>query len=155
VRPLNIVYYCFGSAHSSIISAHIHLGTLPSDRIPTEQEILALGDFDRNDSYFIGTLYYKGIDSKGRRIYTMGTGGHMEIVPESFLSMIEISGGNQEDYSLFMALPHINRLAKIGGALSRRYGMIKWGRRLVVKGIQQSYPNLIEFVQRCKNSLEA
>ncbi|HJV45727.1 MAG TPA: DUF3189 family protein [Bacillota bacterium] len=150
---MNIVYFCFGSAHSSIVSAHIHLGDLPSERIPTEQEILAVGDFDSNITYFLGTLFYKGTDELGRRVFTMGMGPEMDIVREAFLSMIELSGGKREDYVFFMALPHINRLAKFGGALSRRYGLTHWGRKLAIKGIQQSYPRLIEFVKNCKNAL--
>lgn len=146
---MNIIYYCYGSSHSSIIAAHIHLRSLPKDRIPTEQELRKLWDFDTNDKTSIGTLYFKGIDSQQRRVYTMGMGKEMDLVRETFLSMIEISGGKREDYIFNAALPHINTLTKVGGALSRRYGWVFIGRKLAIMGIQRCYPELVQFVNQC------
>ncbi len=151
---MNIVYCCYGSAHSSIIAAHIHLGNLPLDRIPSKDELLGLYDFDRTEGYFIGSLYYKGIDEWGNRVYTMGLGPEMDLVRESFLSMMEGNGGQRDDYRFFLALPHINRIAKIGGALSRRYGWVGIGRPLAVMGIRQSYPRMVQFVNNCKKQME-
>ncbi|WP_134705066.1 DUF3189 family protein [Ammoniphilus sp. YIM 78166] len=151
---MNIVYCCYGSAHSSIIAAHVHLGFLPMDRIPSKAELLSLYDFDRTEGYFIGSLFYKGVDEWGNRVYTMGLGREMDLVRESFLSMLERNGGHREQYRFFLALPHINRVAKIGGALSRRYGWVGIGRPLAVIGIRQSYPGMVRFVKDCKRQIE-
>ncbi|MGB3963216.1 MAG: DUF3189 family protein, partial [Tepidanaerobacteraceae bacterium] len=35
---MKIFYCCYGSAHSSVVAASIHLGLLPSDRVPTSRE---------------------------------------------------------------------------------------------------------------------
>ena len=59
---MHVIYYCYGSAHSSVISAAIHLGRLPSDRVPTQEEMMRLTDFDRTESWQIGTLFFKGHD---------------------------------------------------------------------------------------------
>jgi len=59
---MHVIYYCYGSAHSSVISAAIHLGRLPSDRAPTQEEMMRLTDFDRTESGQIGTLVFKGHD---------------------------------------------------------------------------------------------
>ena len=32
---LRIIYYCYGSAHSSVVAAAIHLAKLPSRRLPS------------------------------------------------------------------------------------------------------------------------
>ncbi|MBO8170681.1 MAG: DUF3189 family protein [Bacillaceae bacterium] len=151
---MNVIYYCYGSAHSSIIAAHIHLGHLPSDRVPSTTEILSLSDFDTGQEMFIGSLFFKGIDEKGRRIYTMGMGSEPDIVKETFLSMIEVAGGDRRQYLFFSALPHINHVAKFGGTLSRRYGIVWPGRQIAVWGIRQSYRELVQFVRHCREILD-
>lgn len=150
---MNVVYYCFGSAHSSIISAAIHLNRLPDYRMIEEKELKSLPDFDASFKDGIGTLYFKGHDEYGNKVFTLGVGAEQPFVIESIKSVITASGGNLNDYMFFQALPHINRMAKIGGALSRRYGWVHWGRSLCIKGIVQCYGDLIEFVKSVKAEL--
>ena len=38
---VKIIYSCYGGAHSSIIASAIHMGYLPTDRIPSVEEILS------------------------------------------------------------------------------------------------------------------
>lgn len=152
---MKIIYHCYGSAHSSIIAAAIHLGHLPIDRTPEVDEIISLPDFDvsRNDS--LGHLYYKGRDEHGNEVYTIGMGPEMTLVKQSILDMIELCGHEDRKEFLFAeALPHINRLAKTGGALSRRYGWVKIGRFMAAKGICQSYNGLTQFVKQTINKIK-
>lgn len=152
---MRIIYHCYGSAHSSVIAAAIHLGHLPMDRKPQIQEIMSIADFDasRNDS--IGHLYYKGKDEQGIEVFTIGMGAEMTLVKQSIFDMIELCGYEVGKEFLFAeALPHINRLAKTGGALSRRYGLVKIGRFMAAKGICQSYRDLTQFVKQTKNKIK-
>jgi hypothetical protein len=152
---VKIVYHCYGSAHSSIVAAAIHLGHLPADRIPEENEIIALQDFDvsRNDS--LGHLYFKGKDDQGNEIYTIGMGSEPALVKRTLHFMIEQSHRvDAEGFFFAEALPHINRLAKVGGALSRRYGCVKFGRFLAAKGVCQSYEKLTIFVDQTKREVK-
>lgn len=150
---MKIIYHCFGSAHSSITAAAIHLEHLPLDRIPKVHEIISLPDFDvsRNDS--LGHLFYKGKDKLGNEVYTIGMGPEMSVVKNTLYSMIELCGHETEEFFFAEALPHINRLARTGGALSRRYGWVKIGRFLAAKGICQSYDELTKFVKQTKKEI--
>jgi hypothetical protein len=151
---MKVIYHCYGSAHSSIVAAAIHLGRLPFDRIPAEEEIKALEDFDkaRNDS--IGHLYFKGKDERGNEVYTLGMGPESSTVKRTLLFMIDQSHMDAKEFIFAEALPNINTLAKFGGALSRRYGLVKTGRYLAAKGICQSYDRLIQFVDQTKNDIK-
>src|SRR5690606_24046871 len=113
----------YGSAHSSITAAAIHLGHLPVTHTPKVEEVLNLADFDlaRNDS--LGNLFFKGKDELGIEVYTIGMGPEREIVKNSILGLIKEAKHDPNDFHFAEALPHINRLARIGGALSRRYGL--------------------------------
>ncbi|GGE11230.1 hypothetical protein GCM10011571_10680 [Marinithermofilum abyssi] len=150
---MNIIYQCYGSAHSSVIAAAIHLGKLPAHRIPSRQEILSLADFDQATNDTLGTLFYKGQDEFGNTVYTIGLGrdwktGRRAI--ESIVYYLPISSGHVR---LVHALNCITLLTKVGGALSRRYGWTAVGRPLAAWGIQQSYPRLLALVEGVKREL--
>lgn len=150
---MRVVYYCFGSAHSSVVASAIHLGRLPMESKPTMSQLLAIADFDRTQSEMIGLLHLQGIDDEGNEVYTLGVGSEQELVIQSVKGMINASGGNVDHYAFFPALPHINRLAKFGGALSRRYGWVNLGRRWCCKGILSSYDHLVSYIKECRSSL--
>jgi hypothetical protein len=150
---MKLIYYCYGSAHSSVVAAALHLGKLPLERVPEWQEILSLPDFDvaRDDS--LGHLFYKGRDEDGHEVYTIGMGGEMDLVRNSIESLMAHCRMNRDEYYFAKALPNINAWAKIGGALSRRYGIVGIGRTMAAKGIIMSYPNLCQFVLQTKKEL--
>ena len=147
---MHVIYYCYGSAHSSVTSAAIHLGRLPSDRVPTQQELLSLVDFDLVESWQIGTLFFKGHDEWDNPVYTLGLGPEQALTKQALLSFLDQLGLDTGDLFLQHALPHINRYAKVGGALSRRYGLVKWGRPLSAYGIRRDYFQLVDFVKGVK-----
>lgn len=149
---MKIIYHCYGSAHSSIVAAAIHLNKLPSERNPTYQEIMKVDDFDRARDDSIGHLYYRGSDRQGNEIYTMGMGRETNLVKNSILSLVDLYGYSEDVFFAF-ALPNINSVAKIGGALSRRFGFVKLGRYLAAIGICQSYQQLLTFVDQTKRDV--
>lgn len=154
---MKLIYHCYGSAHSSIVAAAIHLKKLPTERTPTYEEIIALEDFDQSRNDSLGHIFYKGTDEEGIEIYTMGMGPESELVKRTMQSMIKHhNASQQESERIFFAqaLPHINRIAKVGGALSRRYGIVGMGRYLAARGICQSYQQLVSFVGQTKNKIK-
>ncbi|WP_202080024.1 DUF3189 family protein [Caldalkalibacillus salinus] len=151
---MNLIYYCYGSAHSSIVAAAIHLGHLPDDRVASVEDILSLPDFDisRNDS--LGHLFFKGVDHDGHNVYTIGLGPERQLVQRSIASMIDHLSDEPDQFLFAQALPHINRMARIGGALSRRYGCVKIGRYVAAKGVHLDYKSLLSFVKDTKKKLK-
>ncbi|ARU63019.1 hypothetical protein CBW65_20105 [Tumebacillus avium] len=147
---MHVIYHCYGSAHSSVVAAAIHLGRLPADRVPNHQEVLHLADYDKVESWQIGTLFFKGQDEWGNAVYTLGLGKDAKRSKQAAVTLIELLAVDTSQLFFNEALPHINTLAKIGGAVSRRYGMVRWGRPLSAFGIRKSYWQLVRFVEQVK-----
>jgi hypothetical protein len=151
---MNIIYYCYGSAHSSVIAAAIHLGKLPQDRTVQMREIVALPDFDRARNEDLGHLFFKGTDEKGHAVFTAAFGNEQEVMVRFLVSLARINGVNSNQFQFVPALSSINSIAKLGGALSRRYGLVGIGRRLAAWGIRQSYGRLIDLVEETKQKVD-
>jgi hypothetical protein len=81
-------------------------------------------------------------------------GPDSSLVKRTLIFMIDHSHMDAKEFVFAEALPHINRLAKFGGALSRRYGLVRVGRFLAAKGICQSYERLVHFVEQTKNDIK-
>ena len=131
----------------------IHMKRLPSDRIPSIREIMHISDYDRSETFEIGTLNFKGHDELGRRIYTLGLGPNHLVVKKGVVAFLFLIACDLEKLHMHEALVHINRIARIGGALSRKYGYVKIGRFLSALGIRQSYQELVAFVNTVKKQL--
>lgn len=136
-----------------MIAAAIHLGHLPSHRLPTVGEVMALPDFDRSLSSYIGTLFYKGRDERGIAVHTLGMGPEWRAGTEAVRSFLEINGVAPDSIHLVHALDRITFGTKLGGALSRRYGFRRSGRYLAAAGIRRSYPLLLKLVEEVKKDL--
>lgn len=147
---MHVIYYCYGSAHSSVISAAIHLGRLPSDRVPTQAEVVGLADYDQVETWQIGTLFFKGHDEWDNPVYTLGLGPDRAVARCALMTFLAQLGLDTSQLFLNEALPHINRYARIGGALSRRYGFVGVGRPLSAYGIRKNYGELVRFVSEVK-----
>lgn len=151
---MKIFYHCYGSSHSSVIAANIHVGNLPADRIPTWKEILSLRDFDKRKKDDIGRPIFIGQDERGNDIYIIGL-SHQKNIPinavYSFLSIFQIP---KNEIIFVNALASINLITKIGGFLSRAAGIVFIGRPLAVIGIQTSYKNILGLVEKTKKNLE-
>lgn len=149
---MRIFYYCYGSAHSSIIAAAIHLGKLPTRRLPSISEILSLPDFDRSSDQRLGIIHYKGKDEWGNRVYTVGLGSRPAEACRILQSMIHLLG-EQEDFRFYNALHCLKLTGKVGGALSRRYGLRSLGRPLAAWGVRRSYSLFVALVETVKKEV--
>lgn len=151
---MNVIYHCYGSAHSSVTAAAIHLGRLPSERRPSMREILSLADFDLAETWQVGTLFFKGVDGNGNSIYAIGLGPESKTAKRAIVSLLEEMELDTSQLLFHEALVHINSLAKFGGAMSRRYGLIKMGRPLSAWGVWLGYDHVVQFVKQVKQELQ-
>lgn len=136
-----------------MVAAAIHLGLLPSDRVPAAREIEALPYFDKTSSEEIGTCFFVGRDECDREVYVMGMGSNRQVVKRAILSILSIFGIDAGELALIDALPSAGLLVRVGGILSRRLGLIRAGRPLAIKGIQRNYRVFCDFVKKAKESL--
>ncbi|HHV62208.1 MAG TPA: DUF3189 family protein [Firmicutes bacterium] len=150
---MRIIYHCYGSAHSSVVAAAIHVGILPSDRVPSAREILDVPHFDRTGSDEIGTCFFMGEDEGGNHVYIMGMGHAKDIVRRAIYSILEIYGIPRSDLLLVNALPQVGLITRVGGVLSRRIGLVRAGRPLTIYGIQRSYRNFVRMVASIKREI--
>lgn len=144
---MKIIYHCFGSAHTSVVSASIHLGLLSEDRLPTQEDLVQLPHYDKTEGHEIGNIFYVGRDHDGNDIYIMGVGTAKAIVPRVIWSLLEIYNIPREDLMLVDTLPNAHPLTKLGGFLSRRLHLVSLGRPLTVIGIRRHYSGYVSLVR--------
>ncbi|MCW3491505.1 DUF3189 family protein [Dethiobacter alkaliphilus] len=149
-----IIYHCYGGAHSSVTAAAIHLGKLKPHIIPSDRELMSLTLFDRQTKDGHGQLHFFGFDRAGNQVYSVGC-RNIGSSLENFLQ--NVSGLlNVEDELHFVDTLHcVNLKMRIGGYISRRLGIIKYGRPLVLEGTQDAYPKLVELVNKVRKEAGA
>ena len=146
---MKLFYYCYGRAHSSVIAGSIHLNRLPSDRIPSIKEILAIAEFDRSDSEDFGKPNFLGVDELGNDVFIIGFGGEAVLGLQTVCFLLERLVDPNE-WKFYNSLNSIGWLTKMGGFISKKLKIPYIGRYLAALGIQQSYYNLVELVNAVK-----
>lgn len=152
---MKIIYHCYGSAHSSVMCASIHLGLLPSDRKPSADELMQIPLFDRTTPAQIGTVFFIGHDCHDNEIYVLGMANAKSIVKNTVYSLLQICGIDRQDIRLVNSLKHVNLITKIGGFLSRRLNLISIGRPLVIYGVRHNYFEYVNLVKSVKADLSS
>jgi len=153
-RP-KIFYHCFGSAHSSIVAAALHLGMLPLDRVPEGREIDSLTFYDRIDRREIGTPVFMGRDAAGCEVFAIGLAWGKDFLTRTMRSVLDVFSIPQEAMILRDSLVHVGTLTKAGGVLSRRMGLIGLGRPLTIMGIRREYARLADLARRTRVEVKA
>ena len=149
---MKIVYYCWGGSHSSVTAAGIHLGLLPSSRIPSAKEFMAVPYYDKQTEDQHGVYWFMGIDEKGNEVFIIGVeslDSLFETVVKSSLRIFDIP---EKEILLVNALKNANILMRVGGYLSRHLGLVSMGRPLVIRGTQVAYKDLVKLVEQIKQS---
>jgi len=147
---VKVIYCCYGSAHSSVVAAAIHLGNLPVHRVPYSQDIMNLPYYDKATTAQLGLCMYMGTDDAGCDVYVLGMGPARKIVWRAVESIFELCGVSKESYILVDTLTSIGAVTKIGGFLSRRVGLTRIGRPMTIWGIRRAYPQLTSIVAGVK-----
>lgn len=145
---MNVIYSCYGGAHSSVVAAAIHLGILPNEPIPTCRQLMSLDGFDRTDKADHGKVRHVGTDALGNEIYVLGRGPAAREVERGCASGYMLAGGKQKDLIFIDTLVCVNTFMRVGGFLSRRLKWIGVGRPLVLWGTRRAYRNLAQLVDQ-------
>lgn len=147
-----IIYNCYGGTHSSILTSAVHLGKLPSDRIPSKQEILKLPYFNRLQYKDMGRLLYHGTDEFNNKVYTIGRGTSKALVPAMRNLTLEL----HQLYGLKEAFAYVNTSGTVpptmtmGGFFSRGLKIDVIGVPLLAIGARSTYPNIIALAKKTK-----
>lgn len=150
-RPPKVFYCCYGSAHTSVVAASIHAGILPVEK-PDWEEIAGLPWFDELPHGCVGIPVFVGMGSVGEEVYAIGTLGARSEVLEPVLTIIDRHVDLTRTCRFVEVSQYTNWLAKVGGILSRRLGVVGVGRRLAAIGMCYSYSDISSLVQEVARS---
>lgn len=143
---MNIIYHCFGGAHSSVTAAALHLGLLARDRLPTVEELMAIPYFDNTDNSDFGSIRFMGVDEYKNVVYVLGKKSLGDRYTNILHGTAEILGVSHQVLAV-NTMPHVNWTMKIGGFISRRIGMVLLGRPLVGIGTKKAFFALVNLVE--------
>lgn len=152
---MKIIYYCYGSAHSSVVAASIHLGLLPDKRKPKPSHFKHLPHYDKTEQFEIGTPFFMGIDEFNSEIYILGMASERLLIKRAIVSFLEHLNVSCQEYMMIDTLKIINTVTKLGGFISRRLGFVSIGRPLTILGILQKYDDFIKLVDDVKEQEKA
>lgn len=84
---MKVVYLCPTGTYSSLVAAHLHLGSL--NKNATINEIISLPNFTQNHKQ-IGLSFYIGQDDQKRQIYTLGIANEAKIMVNSARDLVAL-----------------------------------------------------------------
>lgn len=147
-----IIYNCYGGTHSSILTSAVHLGFLPSDRVPTKEEILNLKYFNRLRYQDMGRLIFHGVDESGNKVYTIGRGTSRALIPAMRNLALEL----HKEFHLEEPYIFVNTSGTVpiemtfGGFFSRGLKIDYIGVPLLALGARHTYKNIVALAQKTK-----
>lgn len=147
---MNIIYHCYGGAHSSVTAAAVHLGWLPTDRLPDKEELKNIPYFDRTVRKDHGFIRFMGEDQFGNSIYVLGRRNTSHIFDNMARGLMEIYGVSPDDFVFVNVMPYVNWKMMLGGYTSRKMGLAWFGRPVIIAGTRFSYWKIVSLVQQTK-----
>lgn len=147
---MKIIYHCYGGAHSSVTAASLHLGWLPTDRLPTDEELKALPYFDRPVGKDHGNIRFMGKDEFNNDIYVLGRRNESKVVENIAAGLFQVYGISTDDYRLINVMPYVNWKMVVGGFSSRKLLITPFGRPIIIAGVKYSYWQILSLVQSVK-----
>ncbi|HWI64679.1 MAG TPA: DUF3189 family protein [Symbiobacteriaceae bacterium] len=154
VKPsLKVIYHCYGSAHSSVTAANIHVGVLPLDRRPSPFEILHQPLFDRAKTHEVGLARLMGVDEWGNEVYVLGLAGSKNQLRQGLIDFLALWGVPDGRFRFEPTLHHAGIILRVGGYASRGLGWVVLGRPLCALGVWLKYPLFAGHVQQVRNQV--
>jgi len=132
------------------VAAALHLGLLDNTRVPGEKELLQIPLFDGTWEHDHGRLFFFGFDEQQREVYVLGKRGLGQRLNTIVARAAVAAGIAPGDYLLVDALPYVSWLMVVGGYSSRRLRWEKAGRKVVIKGIQTFFWQIVNKVEQVK-----
>ena len=152
-RPV-VVYHCYGGAHTSIVSAALHLGWLPRKRVLEREALEAVEPFDSLETR-IGQIHHLGRDHRGVEVKAMGLGGGTEILWPLYSQLMDLIGWSSGEIIDCHTLPAAGVWLRVGGFVSLRLGLVWPGRFLVIGGVRRAHAQLVGYVEGVERRLDA
>lgn len=151
------IYNCYGGTHTSSLASEIHLKRLPTDRLPTREEILGAKYFNKLTYKDMGRLIFRGVDDEGNKVFTLGRGMSKAILPcvENLLNLVHDECGVGEKFILSNLSPTVPPAMTMGGCLSRGFGIHFIGVPLLVIGTRQAYGRIASIVARTREKAKS
>lgn len=138
-----VIYSCYGGNHTSPLAAGLHLGLIPWGQPLTLEALERLPPFDRLTGLDLGRLYLWGDGPYHHRVATVGHGGRLDLVRTAVLSAMAAAGGGRAGPTLWVDVYDLlTPLVRAGGLLSRRFGLTRPGRAVLVLGLERIRPAL-------------
>lgn len=150
---MKIIYHCYGGAHSSITAASIHLGWLPTDRVPSTEELVSLPYFDRPVGKDHGNIRFMGKDEFKNEVYVTGRRNASRVFENMAYGVSQIYGLGSNDVRLVSVMPYVNWKMMLGGFTSRKLMITSIGRPIILAGVKYSYWQIVTLVQRVKTTI--
>lgn len=150
---MKIIYHCYGGAHSSVTAASIHLGLIPGDHFPGNEAFHRLRFYDRQENDEHGHFFFMGLDELGNEVYFTARRNRPALLENIVRGLAEIFDLPLAEYKLVNVMQKVNLAMKLGGYLSRRCGLIKIGRPLVILGTRAAYLQIAEVVSQVKKQV--
>ncbi|NLB18680.1 MAG: DUF3189 family protein [Syntrophomonadaceae bacterium] len=146
---MKVIYHCFGGSHSSVTAASIHLGILPTDSVPDTHQLLSLPYYDKTPGNEYGRIRFVGVCSDGHQVYVLGKenlGDRMNEIFHEIARLLDLD----DKYIAVNTMPNVNIFMMLGGYLSRRLGLVRLGRPILIFGTRLAFPRLVETVKTTK-----
>ncbi len=153
-RNMKVIYHCYGGSHSSVIAAAIHVGIMPYHLPPPKEAFFSCPLFDQCNPENHGTIHLVGIDEKGNEVYSMGCRGSFPLLKNTMQGILKIMRFDPHYIYFVDTLPYVNLEMRIGGFLSRQWGLISLGRPMVLRGSQKIFYDLVRLVEEVKGDLK-
>jgi hypothetical protein len=147
-----VIYHCYGGAHSSVTSAGIYLGLLPSDRVPSTEEILRVPHYDGDEAITHGHFRFMGRDQAGRAVFVLGKAMLGPHINRLLIVIAGIYGCAAKVFSVDTTAP-INFLMVCGGYTSRALKITCLGRPVVVLGTKLAYRRFVLLASQVEKRL--
>jgi len=147
---MKIIYHCYGGAHSSVTAAAVHLGWLPTDRVPGKEELKQIPYFDRPIAKDHGNIRFMGKDDNDNEIYIVGRRNESKIFQNVAGGLADIFNLSGEQIRFIDVMPYVNWKMMLGGFTSRKIGFTWFGRPVIIAGTRWSYWRIVGLVHRVK-----
>ncbi|AEF17479.1 MULTISPECIES: DUF3189 family protein [Thermoanaerobacterium] len=148
---MHIIYHCYGGTHTSVIASYIHIGMLPTDKIPSKSEIEGIPMFDRlNGQNDTGHIVLIGTDEYGNNVYSLGVKNGKKLVEPALKDLYYHLFNTNDGLLIIDTSSATNWIMKIGGFTSIALKMPVIGRPLVSYGVTKAYKNIVQIVKNVK-----
>jgi len=151
---VKVVYHCYGGAHASPTAAAIHLGILDSRRMPKASDFEKVPYYDTLTNRDHGRLIKIGDDHLGNEVFILGRRNSGRTAENLIREFTRLTGGNPDEYLFVDCVQLYNVFMVTGGFTSRRLGLVRFGRPLVIFGTRLSFFILAGIVRRTLKALE-